>query len=75
VMKNKPMVRVAINIIFILGFFLLIITLFEQTKNLGVGVITILFCILFVQTRIQVSQYTHRYICNLCQKSCRLSYY
>jgi len=73
-LKKNAILRVIINIIFIIGFFILVITIFEYTKNLSVAVISLLFCILFMQTRIQLSQYNHQDICKICRKSCTLSY-
>jgi len=69
--ETKPVLRVMINILFIIGFFFIIGSAFEHTQNLNFSIISIIFCILFIQTRISLSHNQHRKICQSCSQLCK----
>jgi len=69
--ETKPVLRVIINTLFIIGFFSIIGSIFEHTQNLNFSIISLIFCILFIQTRISLSHNQHRKICQGCSQPCK----
>jgi hypothetical protein len=58
------------NGLLILGFLFVTISILEKTTELNYGIIAIIFSLLWLDTRIQLSQLTHRRICQSCRSDC-----
>jgi len=69
--KRNRIIHVISNSIFILGFFCLTISVLEITGNFSYGILTILFCFLWLDTRIQLSKQQHSKICSFCKQTCK----
>jgi hypothetical protein len=69
--KRNRNLHVISNSIFILGFFCLTISVLEITGNFSYGILTILFCFLWLDTRIQLSKQQHSKICSFCKQTCK----
>jgi hypothetical protein len=59
------------NAALMLGFFFTVIGVFFLTANIYYGLIVILFSFLWLETRIQLSNWHHEYICRNCEKECK----
>ena len=60
------------NSLFIIGFFCVTIGIIELSGNGIYGFFTILICILWLETRIQLSGWRHSRLCNECSESCKM---
>jgi hypothetical protein len=69
--KRHRIVHVMSNSIFIFGFFCLTISVFEITGNFFYSILTIIFCFLWLDTRIQLSKQQHSKICGFCKQTCK----
>lgn len=69
--RNKY-VHIFSNSLIVIGFFLIIIGIFELTGSTAYAIITLIFSFLFLITRIQLSHQRHSLICNLCIKKCKM---
>ena len=65
-------VHIFSNSLFVLGFFLIIIGIFELTGSIAYAIISLIFSFLFFSTRIQLSHRRHSLICKLCSKKCKM---
>ncbi len=72
VQKRKKIVHLILNILLILSFFLITISIFEITGKLTFGFITLIFCFLWIDTRAQLSFLKHRIICLECKHECKM---
>jgi len=64
--------HVVSNIILVIGFLLITISIFEITGNKIYGAITVLFSFLWLDTRIHLSNWRHTLICNNCDENCKM---
>jgi hypothetical protein len=62
------------NGLLIIGFLLITISVLEKTGELSYGIIAIIFTLLWLDTRIHLSQFTHRFICQSCSSDCDYFY-
>jgi len=69
--KRHRIIHVISNSIFILGFFCLTISVFEITSNFIFAILTIIFCFLWLDTRIKLSKHQHSKICSFCKQTCK----
>jgi hypothetical protein len=69
--RNKY-VHIFSNSLIVLGFFLIIIGIFELTGSTSYAIISLIFSFLFLITRIQLSHRRHSLICKLCSKKCKM---
>jgi hypothetical protein len=58
------------NVLLVLGFFLVTIGIFMLTGALIFGILGILVCVLWLDTRILLSKHNHHYICKKCSIKC-----
>jgi len=70
-LKRQTFVHIILNILLIFSFLIITISVFEITKNLVYGVLTVLLCLLWLDTRIYISKYQHQRICASCKQSCK----
>jgi hypothetical protein len=60
-----------INLLLILSFFFIMVSVLEITHNIVFSIIALLFSFLWLETRIQISRYQHTSICSNCPKECK----
>ncbi|MGD2142257.1 MAG: hypothetical protein PVH79_02105 [Candidatus Bathyarchaeota archaeon] len=66
---SKPVLRALFNVILVVGFSLIVISV---AKNGGLlrGLIAIGLCVFWMSTRIQISQWSHNRVCAICDEEC-----
>jgi hypothetical protein len=69
--KNKKILHLILNSSLIISFFLVTISVLEITGKILFGVISLLFCFLWMDTRTQLSLLNHRQICSECNGKCK----
>jgi len=69
--KRNINIHIISNIVFILGFFCITISIFEITRNFIYAILAIIFCFLWLDTRIRLSKYQHSRICAFCKQTCK----
>jgi hypothetical protein len=69
--SRSPIIHVFLNSLLILSFFVLTMSTITLTQNLEYGVYALILCLLFLDTRIQLSRWKHNRLCGSCQKSCK----
>jgi len=70
--KKNPIIRILSNSIFVFSFFIIVISILEITGSYTYGLLTGLFCFLLVDTRIQMSKWSHANECKNCEKDCKM---
>ena len=65
------LLNTAVNVCMILGLCSLTIGMLEITGNLYAGLLSILFSYLWIDTRIQISQWRHSVACSSCHCPCK----
>ncbi len=70
--KRNPTLRVLSNSIFVFSFFIIVISILEITGSYVYGLLTGLFSFLLIDTRIQISKWSHINICKNCEKDCKM---
>lgn len=68
--KRRPIVHILTNIFLVIGFYLMVISVFELTREVFFSIVGILFSFLWLDTRIQLSDWNHKRICNECSQKC-----
>jgi hypothetical protein len=69
---KNAIIHIIANVFLIIGFFLIVVGMFEATGNMVYMVISIIFSFLFLDTRVQMSSYNHNIICNNCKEKCKM---
>lgn len=69
--KRKPSVHMMSNIILVLGFLFVIVGVFQVTGNVIYGIFALAISFLWLDTRIQLSNWRHTLICKYCDKPCK----
>jgi len=69
---RKKYVHISSNSLIVIGFFLILIGIFELTGSTAYAMISLIFSFLFLITRIQLSHRRHSLICKLCSKKCKM---
>lgn len=69
-LKN-PILHLISNIFLVVGFFLVVIGAFQLTNELSIGIIGVIISFLWLDTRIQLSNWRHSMICINCNKKCK----
>jgi hypothetical protein len=64
--------RVITNIGLPIGFYFIVIGTLEYTGESIPGLIAVVISVLFVDTRIQVSNWRHKKICRICDRTCKV---
>ena len=60
------------GILLVVSFFIITISIFELTGIIIYGMISILLSLLWLDTRIQLSIWRHKHICNNCSEICKM---
>ncbi|UCF13495.1 MAG: hypothetical protein JSW06_04350 [Thermoplasmatales archaeon] len=69
---RHAVIHVISNIFLVIGFLLITIGIFEITGNIIYGVASILLSFLWLDTRIQLSNWHHGLICGNCTEPCKV---
>lgn len=69
--KRKPIVHVVVSSVFPVGFCFIEIAIISITRNFIYSLFAILFCVLLLDTRIQLSKLRHSLLCTQCPESCK----
>lgn len=73
IVKNRnSTVHVLFNILLILGFFFITMSVSELTGKGLYGVFTVLLCTVWLNTRVTLSTWRHRSTCSYCNESCKM---
>jgi len=70
--RRNNIIHIISNIALVMGFFLATISIFEITGDIANGILGVLLCILWLDTRIQLSHWKHRKICSKCKENCKM---
>lgn len=70
-LKFRSFIRLALNVSFVLGAFLILVGTDAIIESLFVDFFLIALIIFWISTRIQLSQWDHRRICSSCKSSCK----
>jgi len=72
ILNNRhTLIHIIINSLLVLSFLVITISVVEITKGPVYGILTILICFLWLDTRIHLSNQQHKNICASCTKSCK----
>lgn len=69
--KRQVIVHIFSNIILIISFFILTFSILGITGKLIYGILTIILCFFWLDTRIQLSNQRHSKICAYCMETCK----
>jgi len=70
--RKRSIFHIITNIVLVLGFLLVTISIFEITGNITYGLIGIILSVLWLDTRIQLSNWRHGLICSKCIEKCKM---
>lgn len=70
-LKRNRFLHIILNSLLILSFLIITLSILEITKNSIYAIITLILCILWLNTRIIISNQQHHRICNSCNKECK----
>jgi hypothetical protein len=70
--SRLSIIHVLSNAMFVLGFFFITISILELSGKVMYGLFSILLCILWLDTRIQLSRWHHRRLCSFCPEPCKI---
>ena len=69
---RHAIVHVISNIFLVLSFLLITVSIFEITGNKIYGTISVIISFLWLDTRIQLSNWKHTMICEHCNETCKM---
>jgi hypothetical protein len=67
---SNGLTRFLASVVFVVGTFLLLVSINEATNNLSIDLFFITVSLLWILTKIALSQKDHQKICSLCTKKC-----
>jgi len=70
--SQHSIIHVLSNGMLVLSFFFITTSIVELSGKVEYGLYTILLCILWLDTRIQLSRWHHRRLCSSCLQSCKI---
>jgi hypothetical protein len=70
--SRHSIIHVLSNGMLILSFFIITASIVELSGKVEYGLYTILLCILWLDTRIQLSRWHHRRLCSSCPELCKI---
>jgi hypothetical protein len=71
-LKFRGLIRLILNMFFVLGAFLILIGIDELTESLFVDFFLVALIVFWILTRIQLSQWDHWRICSKCKSQCEV---
>lgn len=69
---RNPLAHGIANVLLIMSFCIITFGIFEITGNIFYGLIAVVFSILWLDTRVQLSRLNHARICLRCEESCKM---
>ena len=69
---RNAIIHVLANVLLVVSFLLITISIFEITGNIIYGLLSILISFLWLETRIQLSNWQHSKTCNNCHETCKM---
>jgi len=69
---RHKIIHIFSNIFIMIGFLMIVIGVFEITGSKTYAVISIIFTFLWLNTRIQLSNFRHSMICDKCKEKCKM---
>lgn len=70
-LKRNRLFHIITNSLLIIGLLIITLSILEITKNLIYAIITLILCILWLNTRIYFSNQQHHKVCKSCIKECK----
>jgi len=70
--SRHSIIHVLSNALLVLSFFFITTSIVELSEKVVYGLFTILLCILWLDTRIQLSRWHHSRLCSSCLQSCKI---
>jgi len=70
--SRHSIIHVLSNALLVLSFFFITTSIVELSGKVEYGLYTILLCILWLDSRIQLSRWHHRRVCSSCLQSCKI---
>jgi hypothetical protein len=70
--KRNTFIHIISNLLLVISFLVITISITEITGNKIYGVISIILSFLWLDTRIQLSNWHHTLICKKCDESCKM---
>ena len=70
--SRHSIIHVLSNALLVLSFFFITTSIVELSGKVEYGFFTILLCILWLDTRIQLSRWRHRRLCSSCPEPCKI---
>ncbi|MCX6664241.1 MAG: hypothetical protein NTZ75_08350 [Euryarchaeota archaeon] len=70
--SRHSIIHILSNAMLVLSFFLITTSIVELSGKVVYGFFTILLCILWLDTRIQLSRWHHRRLCSSCPELCKI---
>ncbi len=71
VLKRGAFTHIISNSFLVVGFFLVIVGVFQLTGNVIYGILALIITFLWLDTRIQLSNWRHAVICRNCNETCK----
>ena len=71
-MPKSASTHIISNVGLPLGFFFVVIGAFQLTGDVISGLIAVIISFLWLDTRIQISNWRHSIICKICKKECKV---
>jgi membrane-associated protease RseP (regulator of RpoE activity) len=69
--RRRPLLHLVVNNAMIVGFFFLVVGMVEVAGNGVSGLLVVSFSFLWIDTRIQLSQWRHSIVCDECYEDCK----
>ena len=69
--KRRAFAHLLSNSLLVIGFFFIIIGVFQLTGNVTYGILALIITFLWLDTRIQLSNWHHHVICDNCSETCK----
>jgi hypothetical protein len=70
--SRYSIIHIVFNGLLVLSFFFITESILELSGKIEYGLYTILLCILWLDTRIQLSRWHHRRLCSSCPEPCKI---
>lgn len=70
--KRNAFVHLLCNVFLVISFFLIVISIFQLTGNIIYGLFGVILSFLWLDTRIQLSNWRHALICKDCSELCKM---
>ena len=69
--RKHQALHVVANVVLVIGFLLVVLGTAVATQNGGYGLIAIVLCLLWMDARVQISDWKHADVCESCSQGCK----